>query len=71
MVALVGVTLYRVLFFERAAKSVRLGLRAETLAGARVFVLPNPSGRNAHYPYREMLAAYRALSSLLRLPRVG
>jgi len=65
VVALVGVTLSRALFPERAAKSVRLGLQAETLAGARVFVLPNPSGRNAHYPYREMLAAYRALKAYL------
>ena len=27
-----------------------------------VFVLPNPSGRNAHFSYGEMLAAYQALA---------
>jgi len=26
--------------------------------------LPNPSGRNAHYGYADMLAAFRALQSL-------
>jgi len=26
-----------------------------------VFVLPNPSGRNANFMYAEMLAAFRAL----------
>jgi double-stranded uracil-DNA glycosylase len=31
------------------------------LAGARVFVLPNPSGRNANYSYAEMLDAFRRL----------
>ena len=41
--------------------TIRLGLQAETLEGARVFVLPNPSGRNANFSYGEMLAAFRAL----------
>jgi G:T/U-mismatch repair DNA glycosylase len=27
-----------------------------------VFVLPNPSGRNANFSYAEMLKAYRALA---------
>ncbi len=31
------------------------------LAGAPVFVLPNPSGRNAHYTYSDMLEAFRGL----------
>jgi G:T/U-mismatch repair DNA glycosylase len=26
-----------------------------------VFVLPNPSGRNAHYSYKAMLGAFQAL----------
>jgi hypothetical protein len=30
----------------------------ERLEDARVFVLPNPSGRNANYSYAEMLAAF-------------
>jgi TDG/mug DNA glycosylase family protein len=70
VVALVGVTLYRALFPERAReRPVRLGLQQETLEGARVFVLPNPSGRNANFAYAEMLAAFRALKRHLNRHR--
>ena len=46
------------------AESV-LGLRPERVHGARLFVLPNPSGRNANYSYDEMLAAFRILRRYL------
>jgi TDG/mug DNA glycosylase family protein len=60
--ALVGVTIYRALFPDLARRaSVPLGEAPATLAGARVFVLPNPSGRNANYSYAEMLDAFRQL----------
>jgi TDG/mug DNA glycosylase family protein len=42
-----------------------VGLQSDTLAGAAVFVLPNPSGRNAHYSYARMLDAFRALKTAL------
>src|SRR6185503_9566928 len=45
VVALVGVTLFRVLFDRRDGAPIPLGLQREELEGARVFVLPNPSGR--------------------------
>jgi len=64
VVALVGVTLFRVVFNRRPGERVTLGLQPERFAGARVFVLPNPSGRNANFSYREMLAAFRALTTL-------
>jgi TDG/mug DNA glycosylase family protein len=60
IVALVGVSLYRAIFDRKGP--VRLGLQRETLEGARVFVLPNPSGRNANFSYAEMLAAFRTLT---------
>ncbi len=60
-VALLGVTIYRTLFPEYRSGRIRLGLQARTLAGRPVFALPNPSGRNAHYSYRTMLTAFRAL----------
>jgi double-stranded uracil-DNA glycosylase len=66
VVAFVGVTLFRIVFGRRAGDPVALGLQAETFEGARVFVLPNPSGRNANYSYQEMLAAYRGLGAWLR-----
>jgi TDG/mug DNA glycosylase family protein len=61
VVALLGVTIYRILFPEARTGHVRLGLHREHLAGSHVYVLPNPSGRNAHYSYRTMLAAFRML----------
>jgi len=58
-IALVGVTLARALFDMRGIRRVNLGLHDETFEGARVFVLPNPSGRNANFSYQEMLKAFR------------
>ena len=65
VVALVGVTLARVLFDRRAADRIALGLHTDAFEGARVFVLPNPSGRNANFSYQEMLAAFRVLRRFL------
>lgn len=61
IIALLGVTIYRMVFPDSRTERIGLGLQAWTLAGRPVFVLPNPSGRNAHYPYRTMLMAFRAL----------
>jgi hypothetical protein len=36
-------------------------MQAEEFEGARLFVLPNPSGRNANYSYEEMLEAFTSL----------
>jgi double-stranded uracil-DNA glycosylase len=66
VVAFVGVTLYRVVFARKSAEPIGLGLQIEEFEGARVFVLPNPSGRNANYSYQEMLAAFRGLRTWLR-----
>lgn len=63
VVVLIGVSLYRSLFARTGR--VRLGLQRERLEEARVFVLPNPSGRNANFSYVEMLAAFRKLRRLL------
>ncbi len=61
LVAFIGVTLFRAVFARRPGVRVALGLQPERLEGAAVFVLPNPSGRNANLSYREMLAAFRRL----------
>jgi TDG/mug DNA glycosylase family protein len=69
VVVFVGLTLSRAVFARRAADTVVPGLQRETLEGARVFVLPNPSGRNAHFSYTKMLDAFRSLQrSLARTP---
>jgi TDG/mug DNA glycosylase family protein len=61
IVAFLGVTLFRAVFDRPASVPVALGLQRERFEGARVFVLPNPSGRNANYSYAKMLAGFRAL----------
>jgi double-stranded uracil-DNA glycosylase len=68
VVALLGVTLYRALFdtVAEGSRAPVLGLRHETIEGVPVFVLPNPSGRNANYSYAEMLDAFTALAAWLR-----
>jgi len=60
-VVLLGLTIYRMLFPDHQSGRISLGLQDKTLADRPVFVLPNPSGRNAHYSYRTMLAAFQAL----------
>ena len=65
VVALVGVTLYREVFGHHPGRKMQCGLQDETLEGVPVFVLPNPSGRNANYSYAEMLAAFRQLRQWL------
>jgi TDG/mug DNA glycosylase family protein len=75
VLAVVGVTVYRailpLLVSERITKShpVALGPQGESVHGARLFVLPNPSGRNANFTYAEMLTAFTALNRLLAGPR--
>ena len=65
VVAFVGVTLFRSVFGRRTGRPVAIGPQEERLEGARVFVLPNPSGRNANYSYDEMLDAFARLRRAL------
>jgi double-stranded uracil-DNA glycosylase len=66
IVAFLGVTLFRAIFKCPASSRVAVGLQRRKFEGARVFVLPNPSGRNANFTYAEMLAAFRALRRAAR-----
>ena len=65
VVAMVGVTVFRAMFPERKG-TVPLGIQTECLGSSAVFVLPNPSGRNANFTHAEMLAAFRGLRRYLR-----
>jgi TDG/mug DNA glycosylase family protein len=60
IVAMVGVTVFRAMFRDRRGV-VRLGPQPERIGETEVFVLPNPSGRNANFTYAEMRAAFRQL----------
>jgi TDG/mug DNA glycosylase family protein len=64
VVALVGVTVFRALFPDRTGV-VALGRQRETIGDSAIFVLPNPSGRNANFTHAEMLAAFRSLRRYL------
>lgn len=55
VVAVAGVTAYRVAF---AAPKAKEGEQAERLIGARVWVVPNPSGLNAHETITSLAEAY-------------
>ncbi|GAC1372227.1 MAG: G/U mismatch-specific DNA glycosylase [Actinomycetota bacterium] len=57
-VAVAGVSAYRLAFDARGAQ---VGPQSSLLGGCRVWVLPNPSGINAHYGLLQLVAAYAAL----------
>ena len=56
--AILGVTAYRTAFGRPKAV---LGLQPEPLGGVPVWVLPNPSGLNAHYTVDTLATAYADL----------
>jgi TDG/mug DNA glycosylase family protein len=56
--AVVGVTAYRTALRRARAK---VGPQDESLAGARVWVLPNPSGLNAHWTAESLAAEFALL----------
>lgn len=63
VVALVGLTLYQVVFAKKASGGA--GAKPVTLSGARVFVLPNPSGLNAAFPgFAQKLVWFERLREL-------
>lgn len=66
IVAFLGVTIFRILFPDEPTWA--LGKTQVRLANVPIFLLPNPSGRNAHYSYPRMVAAFRDLRSLMDPP---
>jgi len=65
VVAFVGVSLYQMYF--RLPKSGGPGEKPETIAGARVFVVPNPSGLNASFPgFEHKLVWFEALRKFVQ-----
>ena len=59
VVAIAGITAYRVAFERRRAST---GRQAEPLAGAELWIVPNPSGLNAHETITSLAAAYRRVA---------
>ncbi|WP_329790094.1 G/U mismatch-specific DNA glycosylase [Lentzea sp. DG1S-22] len=60
VLAVLGVTVYRAAF-ER--KKAQVGPQEDTVGGVRVWVLPNPSGLNAHYQLPALAEEFGRLKS--------
>jgi TDG/mug DNA glycosylase family protein len=65
VVAILGVTAYRTAFELPRA---RLGRQPADLAGAQLWVVPNPSGRNAHASLDTLASAYREVALAAGVP---
>jgi double-stranded uracil-DNA glycosylase len=63
--AVVGVTAYRTAF---GAPRASVGPQEERLGDTGVWVLPNPSGLNAHWQLPEMIAEYARLRTAAERP---
>jgi len=59
VVAILGITAYRTAFGSPRAT---LGRQPQDLDGAQLWVVPNPSGRNAHASLDTLAAAYREVA---------
>lgn len=64
LLVFVGITGYRM--FSTKSGPIRCGEQPERIEGARVFVLPHPSGRNAHFRYGEMLDYWREVADAIQ-----
>ena len=64
-IVFVGITVCRNFLDEKPSKPIICGERAERIHGARVFVVPNPSGRNAHFSYAQMLEAFQFVAKAM------
>jgi TDG/mug DNA glycosylase family protein len=56
VLAVLGVSAYRTAFLKKEAV---VGRQENSLGGATVWVLPNPSGLNAHYRLEDLARVYR------------
>lgn len=65
--AVLGVGAYRVAFAQPKAT---LGLQDQRLGETRVWVLPSPSGLNAHYQAKDLARLFRELRHTLSEPAV-
>lgn len=65
VLAVLGITAYRAAFREPKA---RFGLQEKSLAGAQLWVLPNPSGLNAHYTPPQLAEEFRRLLYFVHAP---
>ena len=67
-IAFVGITAYRI---AADAKAAQVGLQSSRFAGAEVWVLPNPSGLNAHYQLPGLIRLYSPLARAAGFTKSG
>lgn len=60
VVVILGITAYRLAFQDRSA---RVGRQPRDLAGAQLWVAPNPSGRNVRASLTSLATAYREVAA--------
>jgi len=60
VLAIVGITAYRTAFHKPTAQ---IGLQKETIGTTVVWVLPNPSGLNAHHQLPDLIRHFQKLRS--------
>ena len=68
VLAVLGVGAYRTAFARRGAA---VGRQDETVGGAAVWVLPNPSGLNAHYQLNGLVEVFKRLRREVEAMRLG
>lgn len=62
VVAVLGMGAYRAAFQQ---KKITLGCQTQRVGSTRIWVLPNPSGLNAHYQLKDLADQFRALKKEL------
>lgn len=65
-ISFLGLTAYRVAFGRKGAA---VGRQEQTVAGSQVWLLPNPSGLNAHYQLPELAVVFGELRQAARRQR--
>lgn len=64
--AILGISAYRVAFRQPKAE---LGLQAESIEQTKLWVLPNPSGLNAHHPPAVLARLFNEFREAANVPR--
>ncbi len=65
VLAVLGVTVYRTAF---GRKKAQVGPQDDTVGGARVWLLPNPSGLNAHWQLPALAEEFARLKASVEKP---
>ena len=68
MLAVLGLGAYRTAFNRPAAQ---VGPQTETLGGTRIWLLPNPSGLNAHYQLADLIELFRSVRLAVEQPNAS